>query len=230
MNTVISLIPASAPDAPPALTPYAQRTIRRAVNLLDKHLRQPGVIFTSAASVRDWLRLQLSPLEREVFMVLFLNNQHQLLAHETLFTGGVSHTEVHPREVLRAAMRHNAAAVVLAHNHPSGDAEPSQADRLITTRLVNTLELVDIRVLDHFIVGHRISCPLPNGAGCENHQQAPGDDALLIPLLKENHNAPKPTLRACLGPAERYHALVWRSVSAGRLSPAFSARPRQPSR
>lgn len=88
-------------------------------------------------------------------MVLFLNNQHQLLAHETLFTGGVRHTEVHPREVLRAAMRHNAAAVVLAHNHPSGDAEPSQADRLITTRLVNTLELVDIRVLDHFVVGHR---------------------------------------------------------------------------
>ncbi|WP_442977498.1 JAB domain-containing protein, partial [Salmonella enterica] len=87
MNTAIPLIPASAPDAPPALTPYAQRTIRRAVNLLDKHLRQPGVIFTSAASVRDWLRLQLSPLEREVFMVLFLNNQHQLLAHETLFTG-----------------------------------------------------------------------------------------------------------------------------------------------
>ncbi|EDR3141117.1 DUF987 family protein [Salmonella enterica subsp. enterica serovar Horsham] len=115
MNTAISLIPASAPDAPPALTPYAQRTIRRAVNLLDKHLRQPGVIFTSAASVRDWLRLQLSPLEREVFMVLFLNNQHQLLAHETLFTGGVRHTEVHPREVLRAAMRHNAAAVMLAY-------------------------------------------------------------------------------------------------------------------
>ncbi|MBH0547342.1 DNA repair protein RadC [Salmonella enterica] len=155
MNTAISLIPASAPDAPPALTPYAQRTIRRAVNLLDKHLRQPGVIFTSAASVRDWLRLQLSPLEREVFMVLFLNNQHQLLAHETLFTGGICHTEVHPREVLRVAMRHNAAAVVLAHNHPSGDAEPSQADRLITTRLVNTLALVDIRVLDHFVVGHR---------------------------------------------------------------------------
>ncbi|EJB1369872.1 DNA repair protein RadC [Salmonella enterica] len=155
MNTAIPLIPASAPDAPPALTPYAQRTIRRAVNLLDKYLRQPGVAFTSAASVRDWLRLQLSPLEREVFMVLFLNNQHQLLAHETLFIGGIRHTEVHPREVLRAAMHHNAAAVVLAHNHPSGDAEPSQADRLITTRLVNTLELVDIRVLDHFVVGHR---------------------------------------------------------------------------
>ncbi|ECJ3474651.1 DNA repair protein RadC [Salmonella enterica] len=155
MNTAIPLIPASAPDAPPALTPYAQRTIRRAVNLLDKYLRQPGVAFTSAASVRDWLRLQLSPLEQEVFMVLFLNNQHQLLAHETLFTGGIRHTEVHPREVLRAAMHHNAAAVVLAHNHPSGDAEPSQADRLITTRLVNTLELVDIRVLDHFVVGHR---------------------------------------------------------------------------
>ncbi|WP_411019246.1 JAB domain-containing protein, partial [Salmonella sp. s52026] len=101
------------------------------------------------------LRLHLSPLEREVFMVLFLHTHHQLLAHETLFTGGVRHPEVHPREVLRTAMRHNAAAVVLAHNHPSGDAEPSQADRLITTRLVNTLELVDIRVLDHFVVGHR---------------------------------------------------------------------------
>ncbi|EKH9926627.1 DNA repair protein RadC [Salmonella enterica subsp. enterica] len=148
--TDITITPVS-----PILPPTAQRTIKRALNLLDKYLRQPGVTFTSAASVRDWLRLQLSPLEREVFMVLFLNNQHQLLAHETLFTGGIRHTEVHPREVLRAAMHHNAAAVVLAHNHPSGDAEPSQADRLITTRLVNTLALVDIRVLDHFVVGHR---------------------------------------------------------------------------
>lgn len=220
--TDITITPVS-----PILSPTAQRTIKRALNLLDKHLRQPGMIFTSAASVRDWLRLQLSPLEREVFMVLFLNNQHQLLAHETLFTGGIRHTEVHPREVLRAAMHHNAAAVVLAHNHPSGDAEPSQADRLITTRLVNHWNWSISAFLTISLSATGMSCPLPNGAGCENHQQMPDDGALLIPIPKENHNDPESTLRACPGPAERYRALVWCAVSAGRVSPALSGRSRQ---
>ncbi|WP_237932543.1 RadC family protein [Buttiauxella sp. S19-1] len=163
MNTALALAPApsqtdlfcltGSSDAPPALTPYAQRTIRRAVSLLDKHLRQPGVAFTSSDVTRDWLRLQLAPLEREVFMVLLLDNQHRLLAHETLFSGTINHTEAHPREVVKFALRHNAAAVLFAHNHPSGDAEPSQADRKITERLKNALALVDVRVLDHFVVG-----------------------------------------------------------------------------
>ncbi|EFR5025251.1 DNA repair protein RadC [Salmonella enterica] len=155
MSTAISLIPVSTPAVPPALTPYAQRTIQRAVSLLDKHLRQPGVSFLSATETRDWLRLKMAGLEREEFMVLFLNNQHQLLACETLFTGTINHTEVYPREIVKAALRYNAAAVILAHNHPSGTAEPSRADRLTTSNLQNTLLLVDVRILDHFIIGHR---------------------------------------------------------------------------
>ncbi len=80
------------------LTPYAQRTIRRAINLLDKYLRQPGIAFTSSAAARDWLRLQLARQEREVFMVLYLDNQHRLLESETLFAGSVNHVQVHSHE------------------------------------------------------------------------------------------------------------------------------------
>lgn len=166
MNTALSLVPTLSPTQPdlvcvpadsdilPALTPYAQRTIRRAISLLERHLRQPGVAFTSSEATRDWLRLQLAPLEREVFMVLLLDNQHRLLAHDTLFTGTINHTEVQPREVVKFALRHNAAAVILAHNHPSGESEPSHADRVITERLVKTLALVDVCVLDHIVAGH----------------------------------------------------------------------------
>lgn len=107
------------------LTPYAQRTIRRAINLLDKYLRQPGISFTSSTAARDWLWLQLAGQEREVFMVLYLDNQHRLLESETLFAGSINHVQVHPREAVKSALRFNAAAVVLAHNHPSGDPEPS---------------------------------------------------------------------------------------------------------
>ncbi|WP_394612808.1 DNA repair protein RadC, partial [Escherichia coli] len=85
--------------------------------------------------------------------VLYLNNQNQLIAGETLFTGTINRTEVHPREVIKRALYHNAAAVVLAHNHPSGEVTPSKADRLITERLVQALALVDIRVPDHLIIG-----------------------------------------------------------------------------
>ncbi|CNI69853.1 RadC family protein [Yersinia vastinensis] len=131
----------------------AQRTVKRALSLLEKHLREPGVLFTSTNTVRDWLRLQLAGLEREVLVVLYLDNQHRLLACETLFAGSIKSTEVHPREVVKATLRHNAAAVILAHNHPSGKTEPSQADRQITDRLVNALGLVEVKVLDHLIVG-----------------------------------------------------------------------------
>ncbi|HBC9795844.1 TPA: DNA repair protein RadC [Escherichia coli] len=135
------------------LTPYAQRTIRRAINLLDKYLRQPGIAFTSSTAARDWLRLQLARQEREVFMVLYLDNQHRLLESETLFAGSINHVQVHPREVVKSALRFNAAAVVLAHNHPSGDPEPSQCDRNITGRLKEALALVDVNTLDHLVIG-----------------------------------------------------------------------------
>lgn len=142
------LLPATS-----GLTPYAQRTIRRAINLLEKYLRQPGVSFTSSAAARDWLRLQLAEQEREVFMVLYLDNQHCLLGSETLFAGSINHVQIHPREVVKSALRFNAAAVVLAHNHPSGDPEPSQCDRNITGRLKEVLALVDVKTLDHLVIG-----------------------------------------------------------------------------
>ena len=138
---------------PPALPLTAQRTIQRALNLLECHLRQPGVSFLSATETRDWLRLKMAGLEREVFQVLFLDNQHRLLDCETLFTGTINNIDVHPREIVKAALRHNAAAVILAHNHPSGMAEPSKADRLITNSLKSALLLVEVRTLDHFVVG-----------------------------------------------------------------------------
>lgn len=97
----------------------------------------------------------MGTFEREEFVVLYLNNQNQLLAHETLFTGTLNHTEVHPREVVKRALYFNAAAVIFAHNHPSGEVAPSQADKVITQRLVQALMLVEVRVPDHLIVGGR---------------------------------------------------------------------------
>lgn len=168
MNTVLSLVSSQSelfpftalPKTPVELlpmttgmTPYARRTIRRAIGLLEKHLRQPGIFFTSSTATRDWLRLQLAGQEREVFMVLYLDNQHCLLESETLFAGSVNQVQVHPREVVKSALRFNAAAVVLAHNHPSGDPEPSKADRQLTDRLKEVLGLVDVKTLDHLVVG-----------------------------------------------------------------------------
>ncbi|ECW1185977.1 DNA repair protein RadC [Salmonella enterica] len=131
----------------------AQQTIREALTLLEHQLREPGAAFTSTQAARDWLRLRMAGLEREEFMVLYLDNQHRLIAHETLFSGTVNRTEVHPREVLKRALHFNAAAVILAHNHPSGDPAPSPKDQAITERLVQALALVGIRVPDHLIVG-----------------------------------------------------------------------------
>ena len=134
------------------LAPTDQQTIRVALTLLERQLREPGAPFTSSNAVRDWLRLQLASLEREEFTVLFLDNQHRLVAHETLFTGTINHTQVHPREVVKSGLRYNAAAAVLAHNHPSGVAEPSDADTQLTRELKQVLALIDVKVLDHFIV------------------------------------------------------------------------------
>mgnify|MGYP000235859944 FL=1 len=145
-----SLIPQT-----PVLPLTAQRTVKRALTLLDRHLRETGVAFTSTQAARDWLKLKMAGLEREEFMMLYLNQQNQLIAHENLFAGSISSTEVHPREVVKRALYFNAAAVILAHNHPSGDTTPSQADKTITQRLVQALQLVDIRVPDHLIVGGR---------------------------------------------------------------------------
>ncbi|BCT20259.1 TPA: DNA repair protein RadC [Enterobacter asburiae] len=140
-------------NLPPDLPVTEARTIRRALRLLEKYQRQPGERFNSTTFTKTWLQLRLALQEREVFLVLYLDNQNRLLECETLFTGTISHTEVHPREVVKLALRHNAAAVILAHNHPSGEVEPSKQDRNITQHLVNALAIVEVRVLDHLIVG-----------------------------------------------------------------------------
>jgi DNA repair protein RadC len=113
---------------------------------------QQGDNLTSPGQVRDWLRLHLAHTPREVFMALWLDNQNHLLAAEQLFTGTLSQTAVYPREVIKSALAHNAAAVILAHNHPSGVAEPSTADHALTLSLKAALVTVDVRLLDHFIV------------------------------------------------------------------------------
>jgi DNA repair protein RadC len=108
--------------------------------------------FTSPGKVRDWLRLKLASRGHEVFMALWLDAQNHLLKAEELFTGTLTQTSVYPREVVKAALAHNAAAVILAHNHPSGIAEPSRADEMLTRSLKEALAMVDVKVLDHFIV------------------------------------------------------------------------------
>ncbi|HVE49003.1 MAG TPA: DNA repair protein RadC [Casimicrobiaceae bacterium] len=106
----------------------------------------------SPEAVRDYLRLSLSTRECEVFMALFLDSQHRLIAAEELFRGTLAQTSVYPREIVKAALARNAAAVIFAHNHPSGVAEPSRADELLTQSLKAALSLIDVRTLDHFIV------------------------------------------------------------------------------
>ena len=137
---------------PGEMTPGEHSLLQRALKTLDRHLHEPGVAFTSTRAAREWLILNMAGLEREEFRVLYLNNQNQLIAGETLFTGTINHTQVHPREVVKSGLRYNAAAAVLAHNHPSGVAEPSDADTQLTRELKQVLALIDVKVLDHFIV------------------------------------------------------------------------------
>lgn len=108
--------------------------------------------FTDAVTVKNFLRTQMGHLDHEVFAVLYLDSQHRLLDDEVLFRGTLTQTSVYPREVVKQALMRNAAAVVLAHNHPSGEATPSRADEALTRRLKDALGLIDVRVLDHVVV------------------------------------------------------------------------------
>ncbi len=129
-------------------------TIERALEILERRSRS-GSALTSPSAVRDYLRLAIAEREHEVFICVFLDAQHRVIRSEELFRGTLSQTSVYPREVVKAALAANAAAVILAHNHPSGVAQPSQADELLTRSLKDALALVDVKVLDHFVVaGH----------------------------------------------------------------------------
>lgn len=146
----------SALNLSPVFPANEQRIIRRALRLLEKYQRQPSEPFISTSVTKTWLQLQMAHLEREAFIVMYLDNQHCLLERETLFTGTLSHTEVHPREVVKSALKYNAAAVILTHNHPSGTTEISQQDKHITQRMMKALALVEVRVLDHLVVGKKV--------------------------------------------------------------------------
>ncbi len=129
-----------------------QAVLEMAHRCLNETLVRTDVL-TSPQRTRDYLGLRLRGHPHEVFACLFLDTRHRVIAFEELFQGTVDGAGVHPREVVRRALHHNAAAVIFSHNHPSGVAEPSEADRRITLRLRDALALVDIRVLDHVVVG-----------------------------------------------------------------------------
>lgn len=135
----------------PAKAAQLVATLELARRGLHESMRQRPALSTPGV-VRDWLRLKLAPLHQEVFMALWLDAQNQLIADEILFKGSLTQTSVYPREVVKQALARNAAAVILAHNHPSGLAEPSRADEILTRTLKEALALVDVHLLDHFIV------------------------------------------------------------------------------
>ena len=129
-----------------------QAVLEMARRALREKLKQ-GVALNTPKAVRDYLRLHLQHRPHEIFVGVFLDAQHRVLAVEDLFSGTLTQTSVYPREVVKSALRHNAAALIFAHNHPSGVAEPSRADELLTANLKRALALVDVKVLDHFVVG-----------------------------------------------------------------------------
>jgi DNA repair protein RadC len=139
----------------PGLGPARACQLAAALELGQRHLAaglERGEAMTDPHAAGRYFALKLRSQTREVFAALFLDTRHRALAWEELFSGSVDSSEVHPREVVRRALAHNAAAVIVGHNHPSGNPEPSAADRAVTARLKQALALVDVRLLDHFVI------------------------------------------------------------------------------
>lgn len=134
---------------------HERSVIDAALAILGRYLGEPGALFDSPKAVREYMQLHLGAEKTEVFAVLYLDSQHRAIAFETPFNGTLTQTSVYPREIARAAIKHHAAAVILAHNHPSGAPHPSRADEVLTQTLKDALALLDVRVLDHFIVTGR---------------------------------------------------------------------------
>ena len=130
-----------------------RQLIAEAIDRLEAQYRVSGTALASPEATRQYLKLRLYGLSYELFACLFLDNRHRVIEYRELFRGTIDGASIHPREVVREALHWNAAAVIFAHNHPSGVAEPSQADIKITQRLKDALALVDVRVLDHFVIG-----------------------------------------------------------------------------
>lgn len=132
--------PATSDEIISAASEHISRRVRR------------GATLSSSRATRDFLSLKLGMLDHEVFVVIFLDKRHRVISYNEMFRGTIDGASVHPREVVKEALKLNAAAVILKHPHPSGVAEPSQADELITNRLKEALSLIDVRILDHIIV------------------------------------------------------------------------------
>lgn len=130
-----------------------KQIINQAKKILLEKSRKDSVAFTSPNTIKEYLLLELAAVEHEVFGVVLLDNQHRLIGIKKMFNGTIDSASVFPREVAKVALKANAAAIFIFHNHPSGCITPSNSDRLITERLTNALGLIDIRILDHFIVG-----------------------------------------------------------------------------
>lgn len=128
------------------------QVLQWAKSILEAKFKRSNYL-SSPCLTKDFLRMAYANETREIFSVIFLDNQHGVLAHQNLFQGTIDGAVIYPREVVKASLNYNAAAVILAHNHPSGIAEPSRADKNITEKIVKALDVVDIRVLDHLIVG-----------------------------------------------------------------------------
>jgi len=137
------------------LTKKEQSIIDNALDILFGSISRGGALCSSQQS-REYLQLKLSRLEHEVFACLFLDSRNRVIEYVEMFRGTIDGASVYPREVVKEALKHNAAAVIFAHNHPSGAAEPSHADEQITKRLKDALALVDICVLDHFVIGDEV--------------------------------------------------------------------------
>lgn len=135
---------------------HGDATILKAIEILKGRLREPGEVLASPGQVRAFLMLHLAELEHETFVGLFLSAQNRLIEYRELFCGTLTQASVYPREIVKTALRLNAAGVIFAHNHPSSCAEPSLADEMLTRTLKQALALVDVRTLDHFIVAGRV--------------------------------------------------------------------------
>ena len=142
-----------AKDDPRASLLARRLDVARELLLRDLHEQMRSTpIMSSPQALRDWLRLHCARLEHEVYLVLYLDAHHRLIEAEEIFRGTLTQTSVYPRELVKGALARNAAALAVAHNHPSGEAEPSRADELLTQNLKSALSLVDVRVIDHFVV------------------------------------------------------------------------------
>ena len=135
-----------------SLTEEERQVVERALEILERRLRRGSDLISGPAAALDFCKLALAGHDREVFGALFLDNRHRLIAFEILFMGTVDGAEVHVREVARRALEHNAAALIVTHNHPSGEPEPSAADISITEKLHKAMTLLGIRLLDHVVV------------------------------------------------------------------------------